>query len=69
MERRGNGNIQMGEQIQLWSPTKSSKLMQRFFMKEMKVLEPIIALMHRGAVLILVLKKIGQIVEEQGART
>ena len=33
-------------------------------MKEMKVLEPIIALMHRGAVLSLVLKKIGQIVEE-----
>ena len=69
MERRGNGNIQTREQIQLWSPTKSSKLMQRFFMKEMKVLEPIIALMHRGAVLSLVLKKIGQIVEEQGVRT
>jgi len=69
MERIRNESIQTGEQNQLWSSTESSKLMRRFFVKGMKVLEPIVVLMHGEIILSPVLEKIGRIVEEQGVRT
>ena len=37
--------------------------------ESLRRLEPIVALMHGEAILNLVLKKIGKIVEEQGVRT